>query len=87
MDYGFAQNTRDEYFAQIHRATAEENERAAEREVNKVEADYCRTEKAKEVDKKRQRRHRQKLYNAEIVAGERSPGGTKVKKVSTILVH
>lgn len=51
-----------------------------ERKEKKDAAERRRREKAKEGDRERQRKHRQKIYNTEIANGDRSPGGNKQKR-------
>jgi hypothetical protein len=66
-----------EYKEQVQRATEEENEQDEDKmEKSTATKVYC-TERRQEVDKLRQQRHRQKMYDTEISLGERSPGGTK----------
>jgi hypothetical protein len=61
----------------VQRATEEENERDEGKMEKSTATKVHRTERRREVDKLRQQRHRQKMYDMEISLGERSPGGTK----------
>jgi hypothetical protein len=82
----FKQNSRQEYNEQVRRHTAEEDEFARNRQEIDEAIDRHRTEKVKEGARERQQKHRQKIYDAEITKGERSPSGTKHKrKVSDII--
>ena len=80
----FKQNSREEYKEQVRRHTAEEDERAQERQETNEALDRRRTEKEKKGARERQQKHRRAIYDVEIAKGERSPGGTKQRKVSYV---
>jgi hypothetical protein len=81
----FKQSTREEYEAQVRRDTAEAREFVRDREVSLSDKRQHKMNKAREAVRLRKQRQRQRLYDAEIARGERTPQGTKrTRKVSTI---
>lgn len=81
MKFGFNQNTREEYRAQLQKHAAEENEFARQREEGRSLLGARKSEKVKERARERQREHRERKRDTEIMQGERSPGGTKKRTV------
>jgi hypothetical protein len=81
----FKQSTHEEYETQVRRDTAEAREFVCDREEELSNKRQDRENKVREVDRLRKQRQHQRLYDAEIAKGDRSPKGTKrICKVSTI---
>jgi hypothetical protein len=75
----FKKCTPEEHQAQVQRFTLESKDLQCDRKDKEAEIAERRAEHKREVIKLQQQKHHQKIYDAEIVRGERMPGGSKCK--------